>query len=49
MVFYDLRDPNKTIVVDLAHEHFSKLIVEVGDPQAALQLLRGALTKHQAR
>jgi len=48
LVFYDVRDPHKTIVVDLAHEHFSKLIVEVANPDATVEMLRGALARHKS-
>jgi hypothetical protein len=47
LVFYDVRDPHQTIVVELAHEHFSKLIVEVAEPEATVEMLRTALAKHQ--
>src|SRR5690242_19674309 len=39
LVFWDVRHPEKTIVIDLEHEHFAKLIVEVADPEAAVKLL----------
>jgi hypothetical protein len=39
-VFWDVSNPEKTIVIDLEDEHFSKLIVEVADPEAAAGLLR---------
>src|SRR5215470_9530567 len=32
IVFWDVHNPEKTIVVDLEHEHFAKLIIEVVDP-----------------
>jgi hypothetical protein len=41
LVFWDVHHPEKTIVVELDHESFSKLIVEVDDPDAAARLLNG--------
>lgn len=41
LVFWDVHDPDKTIIVSLDHERYKKLIVEVGDPVAAALLLRG--------
>jgi hypothetical protein len=38
-VFWDVSDPDKTIVIELEHEHFDKLIIEVADPAAAVSLL----------
>jgi hypothetical protein len=43
LVFWDVRDPQKTIVIELADERFAKLIVEVDDPVAAVQTIRNAL------
>ena len=43
VVFYDVHDPERTIVIDLDHEHYKQLIVEVEDPNAAVDLLRGAI------
>jgi hypothetical protein len=47
-VFWDVRHPEKTVVVELEDEHFAKLIVEVDDPDAAVRLLEGALLKRRA-
>jgi hypothetical protein len=35
LVFWDVHDPAKTIIVSLDHEHYKKLIIEVADPKAA--------------
>jgi len=35
-VFWDVHDPNKTIVIDLHDERYNELGVEVDDPQAGL-------------
>jgi hypothetical protein len=38
-IFWDVHDPEKTIVIDLHHERYAQLIVEVADPAAAVQLI----------
>lgn len=43
-VFWDVRNPDKTIVIELEHEHFAKLILEVDEPQAAVSLLDNAIS-----
>ena len=42
LVFWDVLHPERAIAVDLEHEHYHQLIVEVGDPGAAVALLTGA-------
>ncbi len=42
-VFWDVRHPEKAIVIELHHERFQKLVVEVADPATAIQLLKQAL------
>ena len=39
IVFYDVHDADKTIVMELDHEHYNRLVVEVEDPAAAVTLL----------
>src|SRR3954468_22869478 len=34
VVFYDVHDPQRTIVIELDHEHYDRMIVEVADPAA---------------
>ncbi|HTR78540.1 MAG TPA: DUF4429 domain-containing protein [Gemmatimonadaceae bacterium] len=41
-VFFDVHDPEKTIVLDLDHEHYKRMVIEVADPPAAVKLLEGA-------
>jgi hypothetical protein len=48
LVFWDVHHPEKTIVIDLEHEHFAKLIVEVADPEQAVQLLKGAISPRRS-
>jgi hypothetical protein len=43
-VFWDVHNPEKTIIIDLEHEHFGKLIIEVADPSAAVSLISNAIS-----
>ena len=42
-VFYDVHDPERTIVLELDHEHYQRLVVEVKDPAASVALINQAL------
>lgn len=42
-VFYDVHDPRRTIVLELDHEHYKRLVVEVEDPKATVETLQAAL------
>ena len=48
-VFWDVRHPEKTIVIELDHEHFAKLIIEVADPNAAVALINKAISRGRHR
>jgi hypothetical protein len=39
-IFWDVHNPDNTIVIDLRHERYAELIVEVADPAAAVALLQ---------
>ena len=41
-VFYDVHDPEGTIVLELDHEHYKRLVIEVADPTAAVARLSAA-------
>ncbi len=41
-VFYDVHDPERTIVLELDHEHYRRLVIEVADPSAAVAALAAA-------
>jgi hypothetical protein len=43
LVFWDVRHPEQTIVIELSHEHFQKLIVEVSDPHASVEMINNAI------
>ena len=42
-VFYDVHDPERTIVLDLDHEEYKRLVVEVSDPTATVALIEQAI------
>jgi hypothetical protein len=33
VVFYDVHDPERTIVIELDHEHYDRIVVEVEQPE----------------
>jgi len=41
LVFWDVRHRDKAIIVELDHERYKKLIVEVADPGQAVSTLNG--------
>lgn len=47
LVFYDVHDPDRTIVLELDHERYKKLIVEVEDPERATSAIQAALTRNK--
>ncbi|MGD0975451.1 MAG: hypothetical protein ABR866_15280 [Candidatus Korobacteraceae bacterium] len=42
-VFWDVHNPDNTIVIELRDERYSELIVEVEDPNFAVELVKAAL------
>lgn len=42
-IFWDVKDPGKTVVIDLVGQRYDQLIVEVADPAAAVALVEGAM------
>ena len=43
VVFWDVYDTTKTIIVSLEHERYKKLIIEVADPESAARTLNSAI------
>ncbi|MGC8633611.1 MAG: hypothetical protein ACP5VP_02935 [Candidatus Limnocylindrales bacterium] len=41
--FLDVHHPERAVKIDLDHEHYSALIVEVDDPQATIQAINAAI------
>ena len=44
-VFYDVHDPERTIVLELDHENYKRLVIEVSSPEAAVALVSEALRR----
>lgn len=42
-VFWDVHNPENTIVIDLHDEKYNQLIVEVASPQAAIELIQASV------
>src|SRR4051794_13967000 len=42
-VFYDVHDPERTVVIDLDHEHYRRLVIEVENPTEVVRQLRAAI------
>ncbi len=42
-VFWDVHNPDNTVVIELKDERYNQLIVEVADPRAAVELVKAAL------
>jgi hypothetical protein len=42
-VFFDVHDPERTIVIELEHEHYKRLVLEVDDPDAVVARIRAAV------
>ena len=42
-VFWDVHDPERTVVIELRDERYDELVVEVADPQATVELVNTAL------
>jgi hypothetical protein len=44
-VFWDVHDPEKTIVIGLADERYARLVIEVEDPPATVAAIEEAVGK----
>jgi hypothetical protein len=42
-VFYDVHDPERTVVIDLDHEHYKRLVIEVADPADVVARLHSVI------
>jgi hypothetical protein len=45
-VFWDVHDPAKAITIDLTHERYAKLVIEVADPASAVTSINQATGAH---
>ncbi|MFE7811784.1 hypothetical protein ACFU5P_07355 [Streptomyces sp. NPDC057433] len=46
-VFWDVRDPSKAVVVELADERYARLVLQVDDPRATVALIENALPERR--
>ncbi|MEO3779223.1 hypothetical protein ABGB16_20730 [Micromonospora sp. B11E3] len=44
-IFWDVRDPAKAVVIELRDERYARLIVQVADPRATVDLVEHAITR----
>ena len=42
-IFWDVRDPSKAVVVELADDQYARLVLQVDDPRATVALVENAL------
>ena len=47
-VFWDVHDADKAVAIELAHEHYGRLVVQVEDPQRVVDEIEQALNTRQA-
>jgi hypothetical protein len=45
--FWDVHDPDRTVVIELDHERFAKLVLEVEDPQVTAATVNAAVAGPQ--
>ena len=43
LVFWDVHNVEHAIIIELKHDHFAKLVLEVEQPAAAVDLLNAAI------
>ncbi|MEO8910496.1 MAG: hypothetical protein ABI408_09745 [Gemmatimonadaceae bacterium] len=46
-VFYDVHDPDQTIVLELDHEHYKRLVIEVQDVAGTADILKKAISRRR--
>ncbi|WP_412538412.1 hypothetical protein R8Z50_21470 [Longispora sp. K20-0274] len=44
--FWDVRDPDRAVVIDLVEEDFTELVLQVADPHATARLITDAIRPH---
>ena len=42
-IFWDVKDPSKAVVIELADERYARLVLQVDDPRATVALVENAL------
>jgi hypothetical protein len=43
LIFWDVHRGDNAVVIELEHDHFERLVVEVDDPMATVQLIQRAI------
>ena len=46
-VFWNVNDPQKALTINLNHEHYTKLVIEVRDPAADVARIEEAVRAHK--
>jgi hypothetical protein len=49
LVFWDVRHPDHTIAVELDHERYKRLVIDVPDPEVTARLIVNSLTSPPAK
>ncbi|MCA2227843.1 hypothetical protein [Nonomuraea aurantiaca] len=44
-VFWDVRDPAKAVVIELADERYARLVIQVDDPRSTVDLVESLITR----
>lgn len=47
-VFWDVHDPDRTVVIDLSDESYAALVIQVDDPEAVAATINRAVEQAQA-
>ena len=47
-VFWNVQYPHKALTINLAHEHYTKLVIEVRDPAADVARIEEAIRVHKS-
>lgn len=48
-IFWDVHNPENTVVIELHDERYNELIVEVADPAAAVETVKAACDQYRPR
>ncbi|HET9233246.1 MAG TPA: hypothetical protein VFP10_03830, partial [Candidatus Eisenbacteria bacterium] len=48
LVFWDVQDPEHTLVVELRNEKWKKLVIEVESPAGAIKLINDAIARRRS-
>jgi len=47
-VFWDVEDPDQTIIIDLVHENYQEIIIQVENPGEAISQIKKAIASKKA-